>query len=303
MNHLKTRVPYPQRAIEAARVETALISTYRIHQLARLGTGAEYPSTWSPHPARASAPCRYSPSGYEGYYLGLTVDAALDEASYYHGCDVEQQGLAGSVLLVLRTFFTDLLYLAPVIDAVWEILEFAPMPCWEMYARIMDHSSDNEYTNMIGTWAREQGFKGLVFPSARFSQRELLEVSNCDHFPLLNFTEMGTHLCESGLAVMQTIQRVSTGINPERPLRSPIPICSEPNVVIFDHEVLDGSRTPVFYRTYEIQESASVRMLDDRETLKHRLECRLGRDQGTVYVNSPTYSYVHQFPISNEQPS
>lgn len=263
---------FPLRAIEHARIRTALITTYRIHTARYLFSGADFPKTWVPRPEKLQAPERYSPPGTLGYYFGLTLDAAFDEASFYAGKDLEHEPDDSKIILVHRTHYTDLLYLASVLPAVWEHLHLPEIPIWEMYISIMAPITNNNIANTIGLWARDVGFRGIIFPSARYGQRVDLarQKSASLRFPVLNFVNVGSHLCEQGIAMRMTLQALIGGLAPHD--EPPAIVYSEPNLVVFDQEAVAGIDRPVFYTSYRLSEAAILRERDERSQLKHGIQ-------------------------------
>lgn len=286
----------PLRAVQHARVRTAVISTYRIQSKRYFIGGKLFPKMWEPSDRKRDRPQRFSPPGTIGYYFGLTPDAALDEASYYAGRDLERQPDPSNIILVHRTFYTDLLYLAPVLPMLWEYLGLHQMPLSDMYLAVMNPAPSNEFTNKIGSWARDAGFKGIVFPSARYTDRLIVTGGAPDRFPLLNFVELGSHLCEQGLALQFALHGLAGGIARNPPLKPPTIVYSEPNLVVFDPAAVSGLDRPVFYATYHAQELPLVREQDDRENTKHRIMYGHDEKQITLFVKGSKYSYLMTIP-------
>jgi hypothetical protein len=290
--------PYPLGAIENARVRTAVISTYRIHPKKYFFGGSDFSKNWEPRKEKIKAAERFSPPGTIGYYFGLTLDAALDEAHHYAGANTNFEQDNSKLILLHRTYYQDLLYLAPVLPAIWEYLGLPTMPPWEMYIAVMTPHTANKITDSIGMWAREHGFKGIIFPSARYGQQlDQKEISD-DRFPILNFVEIGSHLCEQGIAIQMTLHALFQGVaaNPRFPL--PALVYSEPNLVIFDGKAVAGLDRPVFYATYNMQEVDIVKANDERAGLKHEIE--YGHDEKTIslYVDDPKFKFMLTAPRS-----
>jgi hypothetical protein len=135
--------PHPLHAIQHARVRTAGISSYRIQRSTALSFGQDFPKMWKPTASKRDRGERFSPPGTVGYYFGLSVDAAVDEASHYLGRNIELESDPSLMILVHRTYFTDLLYLAPVLPAVWEHLNLPTMSSADMYLAVMSPSTSS----------------------------------------------------------------------------------------------------------------------------------------------------------------
>jgi hypothetical protein len=288
----------PLRAIQHARIRTALISTYRIHSCKHFSGGADFPRMWEPTKTKLSLPQRFSPPGTVGYFFGLTLDAAIAEASFYANRDLEREPDPSTIILVHRTYYTDLLYLSPVLPMLWEFLRMPTMSVWDMYLALMNPDTSNPFTDTIGLWAREAGFKGIVFPSARYSDKLVVTGGAADRFPLLNFVEIGSHLCEEGVAVQLTLNALAGGLARNPPLKPPTVVYSEPNLVVFDQTAVSGLDRPVFYATYHPHEVALLRTRDDREHTKHRIMYSYGEKEITLFVNSARYKYLLRVPRS-----
>ena len=285
---------WPRSAIQHARVRTALISTYRVHSRRHFAGGERFPESWPSKDLKRSLAERYSPPGTIGYYFGLTIDAALDEVQYYNpGIDLTQN--ESKILLVHRTHYHDLLYLTPVLPAVWAQLGLPEMDTWDKYLTIMDPRTGNDITNRIGLWAREEGFKGIIYPSARYGQRvDWMAANKRPVFPALNFVEIGSHLCEEGVAMHMTLNELAKTLTS---LTEPPPIVfSEPNVVVFDEDAVAGRDRPVFYTTYKLDESERIRNLDDRKGLQTQMKLAYDKERVVVYVDHPKYTFRAEAP-------
>jgi hypothetical protein len=294
----RSKYDFPLRAIEHARVRTALISTYRVHSRKYLTGGADFPRMWNPHDRKLNSFQRFSPPGTIGYYFGLTVDAALAEASYYEGADVELSPDPTKILLVHRTYYTDLLYLAPVLGMVWEYLNLPEMPLWEMFLTVMDPQTDNAVTNAIGLMARERNFKGVIFPSARYGYKpeDSVTAGAVDRLPILNFVEIGSHLCEQGIAIQMTLNHLIGGLTRTAQLEPPTVVYSEPNLVLFDEASVAGNDRPVFYATYNLADARRVSELDERAGLKHQIQFAYDENRIVLYVDDPKYMFRLEAP-------
>src|SRR5919106_1062856 len=160
---------WPESAIENCTIRTEYRPVYRLQRKEFLRWGVRYPETWASGEHKRASAQRYSPVGTEGHYLGLTLAAAEDEVRFYEGGILDATKY---LTLVVYASFDGLLDLtAGCIDAVWELIGLPASPSLlDMYLSIMDPRTDNEVANAIGLWARDRGFKGLVFPSARYGQ-------------------------------------------------------------------------------------------------------------------------------------
>lgn len=276
-----------------ARIRTALISTYRVHPKKYFKGGANFPDSWPKNQIKERIDERYSPAGTIGFYFGLTLDAALDEAKYYDPLlnIAENQS---HFLMVHRTYYYDLLYLTPVLGTVWSYLDLPAMDnTWDMYRSIMDPTTNNEITNQIGLWAREEGFRGIVYPSARYGQRNISGSQNKQLvFPALNFVEIGSHLCEQGVAMHMTLNELANTLTDMSATDSPPSIVySEPNLVIFDEDAVAGRDRPVFYSTYGLNESEFVRNCDEREGLKNQIKISYEKNGIALHVDHSEYTF------------
>lgn len=280
-------------ALETARVRTALISTYRVHQKKYLHGGPDFPKIFPERTIKLNAHERFSPPGTVGYYFGLTVDAALDEGSFYTGSDVERHTDPSWMLLVHRTYYENLLYLAPVLPQLWEYLALPPTRLWEMYLAIMNPKTSNEITDPIGRWARDFGFSGIVYPSARYGQR-LDDSPSGSRFPILNFVDIGSHLCESGLALQWTLNALFWGVS-EASRELPALVYSEPNLVIFNNEAVTGCDRPVFYAAHPLIESGLVKA-NEEPSMKHVIEYFCDDKSIMLHVNDAKFSYLLTAP-------
>jgi len=287
---------WPGSAIEHARIRTALISTYRIHARRFFAGGERFPESWPRRDVKAGIAERYSPPGTTGYYFGLTVDAALDEARYYEPA-IDPTRDRSKILVVHRTYYHDLLYLTPVLRAVWTHLGLPAINTWDMYLTIMDPRTANDVTDRIGLWAREEGFKGIVYPSARYGQRlDWTAETRRAAFPALNFVEIGSHLCEQGVAMHMTLNELAVTLASITIAEPPAIVYSEPNLVVFDEDVVAGRDRPVFYTTYELHESALL----ERKGLKNQIELSYDEEKIVLYVDHPEYTFRAEAPRADD---
>ena len=282
---------WPRSAIDHARIRTALISVYRIHPRRYFFGGDRFPQSWPPREKKIDIRERYSPRGEVGYYFGLTVDAALDEARHSEPA-IDPESDPSKILVVFRSYYRDLLYLTPALPAVWALLGLPEMPVWEMYLAVMDARTGNDVTDRIGCWAREEGFKGIVYPSARYGQRIPKDGAQAKRFPALNLVELGSHLCEQGIAAQMTINALITGLEGVTASSVPMIVFSEPNMVIFDEDIVSGRDRPVFYSTYNPEDARLVKSSDEREGLKRQISWFCDERGAGLCIDNPEYRYV-----------
>jgi hypothetical protein len=166
-----------------------------------------------------------------------------------------------------------------------------------MYKTVMDPRTANDITDRIGLWAREAGFKGIVYPSARYGQRlDWPGDQKRAAFPALEFVEIGSHLCEQGVAMQMTLNALAAALA-ELSFDDPPPIVfSEPNLVIFDEDHVAGRDRPVFYATYALREADLVRLNDERKGIKHRLQFAYDGDEIMLFVDDPEFAFVARAP-------
>jgi hypothetical protein len=287
---------WPRSAIQHARVRTALISTYRVHSRRFFAGGEQFPESWPSKDLKVGIAERYSPPGTVGYYFGLTVDAALDEARYYDP-SLNPTENESKIILLHRTYYHDLLYLTPVLPAVWSHLDLPAMHTWDMYLTIMDPRTTNDVTDRIGVWARKEGFKGIIYPSARYGQRfDWTEDTRRRTFPALTFVEVGSHLCEQGIAMQITLNQLAYTLARLTITDLPQIIYSEPNLVLFDEDAVAGRDRPVFYTTYKLHESTLVTNLDERKGLKNQIQISCDEKKIVLYVDNPQYTFRAEAP-------
>ncbi len=291
--HRLPKLNHPHESFEAARSRTALISTYRVHEAKYYQGGRSFPEMWKPFPKKIEISQRYSPPGTIGYYFGLNVNAALDEARFGYGPDVE--GDTTKLVLVHRTYYEDILYLAPVLWQVWGHLNLPEMPLWQMYLSIMDPDTSNNYANEIGLWAREYGYKGIMYPSARYADWDKsLPIASL--FPILNFTPIGSYLCEHSFGPQMVLQLLAKGISETMIDSPPKLVTSEPNLVIFDEKMVAGLDRPVFYTTYFMHEARKVDELDERAGTNEQITFGLDKKEIVLALETPDDTWLIRVP-------
>ena len=220
---------------------------------------------WAPRESKRLRAERYSPAGTDGLYFGWTLEAAENEARYYGDGTIDPNKF---MILVIECCFDNILYLTGgCMDAVWEILGLEiPTSLIDMYLTIMDPRTDNSATNAIGTWARKEGFSGIVYPTARYDQIVRLQKAKLQGLtivPAMNFVEMGTHLCDNHAAMMHSAHAVLNAINDAGGLDRCMPVFADPNLVLFDHGQISGERWGVVYQTFPLDARKAVLAEDD----------------------------------------
>lgn len=276
--------PWPERALEHATVNSQYISVYRIHSKDHFLSGFNFPANWADSERKAQAQERFSPVGAVGHYFGLTLDAALDEACFYGDGSID---VRRRMILVLECSFDNLLYLTvqSALQAAWELVGLPPVSLMEMYLRIMDPETGNREADAIGAWARSHGFDGVIFPSARYGQREDLERARAagrEPIPVMNTVFIGSHLCVQGLAtwgfknvLVAHLQQTGAG-------KRFHPVYAEPNLVLFDGSQIGGKNRAVFYQTFPLDMAKEVEDLDPR--LKSKSYTHFVEKDGAVTI-------------------
>ncbi len=249
--------------INIATVETAYATFYRVHARSHFRSGASFPENWQPWPEKVTRAERFSPPESVGWYLGLTVAAAFDEAAYYQAQATTTP--APTVLLVIECCLSNILYLAwpPVLMALWEKLALPPTDVFGMQLAIMDRKTDNAITDRIGLWARERGFGGIIFPTARYDARVSLEEEIAKRVrppllvPVINYVPVWSRLeVQGGLHMTAGIgDQLRFACLSQRGLKDDetLDVPAELNVVLFSGEQLQGTRHPVFYQTFPME--------------------------------------------------
>jgi hypothetical protein len=251
-----------------AIVRTEYIPVYRIHEKAHFRCGVEFGFNWpSSSEWKLDRTDRYSPPGTIGYYVGLTLQAAEDEARH---AGVGRLDPDRQMILVMECCFDNLLYLCSgILPELWAELELAPPhSIMDMYLQLMSPDAGNEVTDRIGRWARDQGIGGLIFPSARYDQQEEVQRSLREGrsvVPAVNFVELGSHLCPAIFALGATQVAWAVGEELERlgGHRKSDPVFAEQNIVLFDGAQLRGEAWPVIYQTFPLDQREAVLAQDE----------------------------------------
>ncbi len=275
----------------AIPLSTRYVPVCRIHSRHRFKSGADFYANWDNSDRRKAQKHRFSASGVQGYYFGLTLDAAIDEAMHYGGGSLDP---ATKIILVLDCYFDNLLYLMHplVIGDIWTKVGLPSMPYFEMYLTLMDPDTENRACNRIGKWALESGFDGLMYPSARYAQRDAIKAAMRDGkkpVPAVSFVPLGTAVGEgpvepAGWFNNMLFAHMSAHGGPQEHA----PIFAEPNLVLFSNSQLSAMDRAIFYWSFEIEEADRVRRADRRKGSKsytHFVEDRDGRY--TIVTASP----------------
>lgn len=270
-------LPYPDKTISAATIKTVYLDCFRIHSKRYFYYGDQYLKTWDDSHRKKKLKERFSPFGVTGYYFGLTLNAAFDEASYYASGKIDE---TKKFILTIDCYYNNLLYLMlpSVLLAVWQILGLELVHPVEMFNLIVDKNTCNDVTNQIGIWARHQGFDGIIYPSARYEQRQ--KISNAKQkgmpvLPLLNPTYIGTSFCQNGLSVIVDnvlIQLWQYYLELGKPNEFML-AHTEPNLVLFNNSQISAIDRTVFYRTHpindykELYKTSPVGFFDGKEII------------------------------------
>jgi RES domain-containing protein len=259
-----------ERHLKACTVDTEYVSFYRVHSKQHFRWGKDFPRNWEDNKRKLQAQERFSPAGVTGHYLGLTPDAALDEALYYGKGSIDQHS---RFFLMIRCYFENILYLShpSALDAVWTILGLDSKSLGEMYLSIMCPETDSETTNRIGLWARDSGFDGLVFPSARYGQRldlDGLREEGKTPFPAMNSVSVGCHL-DRHLIHAATLADQLVYEEAKSSPGTPFPIYAEPNLVLFSSRQLQGDDRAVFYVGTSLADREYAIRTDERPQKKN----------------------------------
>jgi len=260
-----TKSEWPASALEHATIRTTYVPIYRIQSKDYFAWGAEFPSNWVSNERKTNRVDRYSPQGTAGFYFGLTLKAAEDEARYYgeDALNPEKQ-----MILVIEACFDNILYLPAVLHAVWKIAELPEdTSLSEMFLQIMDPRTDNEITNRIGHWARDEGLSGLLYPTARHGRDEWLKPhrdKGVHFYPAINFVDVGSHLCRDDVRQVASIHAVNDLLRKAWDEgKEVVPIFAEMNIVLFGGAQLSGEVRGIIYQTFPLSMRDDLLAQDD----------------------------------------
>jgi hypothetical protein len=282
----------------AVPVATRHIPVYRIHSRAHFQPAPEFPANWDDTPRRRLAEHRFSPGGVSGYYFGLTLDAALDEALHYGNGSIAADV---SLILVMDCYFDNLLYLMHplVIGDIWKKAGLGDTDYFSMYLTLMDPGTNNHACNRLGLWARERGFDGVIYPSARYGQQGARAAAERDGYqvvPAVNFVPLGTKLCGHEVEPagwfnqMLAHQRLSPD--------DTVPVFAEPNLVLFSNAQLTAKDRCTFYWTFPVDAAPDVARADRRlasKTYTHFMKDDFG--SASIATMSGANSWLVEAPL------
>lgn len=311
----RARVPLPEiddrdeYVIRAATIDTAYASFYRFHSRAHFRRGVAFPRNWVAWPEKVQRAERFSPPGVVGWYWGLTLGAAWDEALYYGGGRIDP---ASHILLTIECCFSNVLYLASprILHAVWSKVGLPSMPSYEMLLAIMHPDTSNEYTDRIGLWARARGLDGIIFPTARYAQR----LHAADWVDLRDgartFLAVVNHIAlHSRLDIMGGGPHMRAGFEVghreaylrERKISHDAvqEVPADLNLVLFSGHQLDGSRDPIFYQAMP---TTAWREIADQETRRTTWQDTFKAFDPTGEVVAGAHRMLDQ-AIKEQQPS
>ena len=256
---------WPKSATEWARSRTQYVPIYRIHSIHHFSAGVNFFANWEADNRRRARHDRYSPPGTFGYYFGLTLEAAEDEARHYGGGSIDP---SDRMILVMECCFDDILYLtAGVIHAVWSSVGLpAATSHHDMYLKLMHNNTVNEFTDAIGLWVRNEGFRGLIYPSARYGQQPWLQRRIAEGYhvvPAINLVDLGSHICRGNFPITDATSAAANDIKEHGGLDKCVPILAEPNIVLFDDGQITGQKWGVVYQTFPLAMRQAVLDQDD----------------------------------------
>lgn len=287
-------LPHPEKAINAATISTLYLDCFRIHSKKYFYYGDQYYKTWDYSHRKERLKERFSPFGVTGYYFGLTLNAAFDEANYYSLGKIDE---SEKFILTIDCCFDNILYLMipGVLIAVWEILGFEFIHPVEMFNLIIDRTTCNDITNQIGLWARHQGFDGIIYPSARYGQREHIAKAKERGkiiLPLLNPTYIGTSFCQHGMMVIvnDVLNHLWQYFLELGKPNDFLMAHTEPNLVLFNNRQLTAIDRTVFYRTLPLNEYKELYKMSPVGVF----------DVKKPTINSDGVSYIYTDPLKKE---
>ena|GEM_PF-4182240 len=270
---LNARLPenHDERLKLLARVSTKYAKFFRIHKKEYIHVNENYPKMWEEGHWKHDRKERFCPIGKLGFFFGLTSDAALDEMRFYTSnsfIDSEKY-----CVLIMEMCLNDILYLLEptVLEMIWRDIGIAPCNSFsEMYLKLMDLSTNNETCNSIGAWARDNGYAGIVFPSARYAQKDDYKQAKRDNLtiiPEIDIVDLGTFFCKLSFAM----GGVCLNMEYEGNTKKPWILYTQPNLVLFDNKQLVELKDhyPIYYSVLDID------MTDRIRQVSHRINTRL----------------------------
>lgn len=252
--------------LDYARVDTHYSTYYRILPAKYFCSGDHFPDNWLDTERKRKGQQRYSPTDTVGHYLGCTLDAALDESLFYGGGTLDYEA---SILLTIETYLENLLYLAHfrILSTILSRIGIEASN-YEAMLLILDPETSNDITNRIGVWAREQGFDGIVYPSARFGQQQDLAAAKAAGKPIV---PMINHICIQSRMDFTIVTMIENTIFRQELkergidlLKDWYPLYAELNVVLFSGRQLRGADRAIFWQTCPLQYADVVKSEDPR---------------------------------------
>jgi hypothetical protein len=254
--------PYPYSAFEAGTVSTWYATFYRITSSQYLRLDESFPLNWQDDQRKLDKHERYSPKACVGHYFGLTLDAVVDEAIHYGKGHIDE---TENVLFTLECYFERILYLANsgVAEAVFRHLNIPFQNNFDCVLQLMYAETANAATDQIGLWAREVGYDGIIFPSARWGSRvDLEEVrrEGKEPFPEVDHVKLGTPFDVVGPIDCGVRDYRVNRIGRER-------VCNIPafqNLVLFSNTQLRGDDRAMFFQVAPISYAKYFRAEETR---------------------------------------
>ena len=268
----KRKSNYDDRLIALATCDTHYATYYRICSKKYFCTGVDFPRNWEDSKRKLTDHQRYSPPGTVGHYLGCTYQAATDEMLYYGKGKIDK---SKSMLLVMECYFQGLLYLHEynVLAAVCDKIGYEYDDPLELMMQMLAPETDNALTDQIGQWARSQDIQGLVYPTARYAQKQRIEharKAGQPMYPMVNYVPLSSRMdfggISSGLMIYAAAWR-KHGVDFDKWL----PIYADLNVILFSGEQLTGADHAIFWQACELDDAHFLVELDQRPTSEHNI--------------------------------
>jgi len=281
-------------------VSTRYVPVYRIHYKNYFHSAEHFYLNWDESSRRRQQLHRFSPAGTLGFYFGLTLDAALDEAKHYA---TEELNNSQQMILVMDCCLDNILYLMHplVISGIWKKVGLPETDMFEMYLKLMDTDTNNEVCHRIGIWARQRGYGGLIYPSARYTQRYAQEAAEkgLKLIPAVNFVPLGTKIC--GYSVEPAMWFYNHLYHYIQSASECVPVFAEPNLVLFDNEQITGLARAIFYWTFPLSEAAKVTKSDQRLASKSYTSFIKTETDVSIWFDSPFNKWLAGDLLSKRQ--
>ena len=275
-------------------VSTRFVPLYRIHSKKYFHPAEHFYLNWDESPRRFQQLHRFSPAGTLGFYFGLTLDAALDEAMYYEAGELNDN----QIILVMDCCLDNVLYLMHpfVIGAIWKKVGLPDTTIFQMYLALMDTDTDNEVCHRIGVWARQRGYDGLIYSSARYGQRYAREeaaTKGLEVIPAVNFVPLGTKICGYSVEpAMWFYQQLYHYMQAPGKQNEFVPVFAEPNLVLFNNKQITALDRAIFYWPFPIEDSERVANSDRRLASKSYTQFVKTKSDVSVVFESPFNKWV-----------